>query len=272
MAAEQNIPVIVNRLHLHARIAQQIGEVAASRSPKRIVDHLEARLGDSLQIHQLGQPLQEGRLHVGSFESVFWRIRCGNARPARAQSRNRRFNLLGCLRQSGRPVGSRILDAVILRRIVRSGKVDGPRGLQSAHGIGDGRCRRGFRNHNRRNPGPGQHPRRLGHKALPQKSRIAPHQYPGSPGSGLCFLGWQQTVRLRLRLHIRGNPRHRQPDIGHRKPVSHNRPPPRSAKPDRCTHRFSTPLSVSPSSTSAYRPAHSRATIHTQRRILVAGL
>ncbi len=146
----------------------------------------------------------------------------GIAAPLCCKRRNRRLDLLGHLGQRRSAVVGGKLDAVVLRRIVRGGKVDRAGGLQLAHGIGDGRRRRGLGNHDRRDARTGQHARRLVHKALAQKARIAAHQH---------------AMRLRLRLHIGGNPRHRQPDIGHGKLVGHNRPPTRSAKPDPCRHR-----------------------------------
>ncbi len=72
-------------------------------------------------------------------------------------------------------------------------------------------------------------------KLSPRKRGSRPTK-PGSPGSGL--LPGCTPVRLGQRLHIRGNSRRRQPDIGDGKLVRHNRPPSRSAKFDRCRHPF----------------------------------
>ncbi len=75
--AEEHVAVIVHGPDGHARFAQKVTAIAAPRSPERIVDHLDARLGDGLQIDQLGQPLQERRLHVDGFK--FFRKGAGNA-------------------------------------------------------------------------------------------------------------------------------------------------------------------------------------------------
>ena len=210
MTAEEHIAVVVNRFDRDAGLAQNTGGVAASRSPEGIVDHFDARLGDGLQIHQFGQPLQECRLHIGRLEAAFRRWGRRNRRAVDLQRQNCCLNLLGHDRQRRATVGGRILDAVVLRRIVRGGKVDGPGGLHLAHRVGDGRRGRGLGNHNRSNASRGQTARRHVHKALAQKARIAPHQH---------------AMRLRKRLHVGGNPGHRQLDIGHGKLVGYNRPP-----------------------------------------------
>ena len=70
MAAEEHVAEIVHCLDRHACLAQQVRRIAAPRAPERIVDHLDARFGDSLEIHQIGQPLQERGLHVGGLESL----------------------------------------------------------------------------------------------------------------------------------------------------------------------------------------------------------
>ncbi len=181
----------MHRLDGHAGFAQQIGWVAAPRAPERIVDHLDARFGDGFQIDQLGQPLQKRRLHVGGLKFL---LRRGLGTPPPAAAGNpldRRFNLLGHFRQRRRAVGRGVLDAVVLRRIVRRGEVDRAGGLQRAHGVGNGRRGRGFGNHDRRDACAGEHARRFGHKALAQEARIAPHQH---------------AVRRGQRLHVRGNP------------------------------------------------------------------
>ena len=134
---------------------------------------------------------------------------------------DRRLDLLRCLRQSGCAVGSGVLDPVVLRRIVRRGKVDRSRGFQCADREGDGGGGRSFRNHDRRDPGTGQHTRRFGYKALAQEARVTAYQHP---------------VRLGKRLHVLCNSGHRQPDIRYRKFIRHNGSPSRGAKLDRCAH------------------------------------
>ena len=123
MAAKQNIPKIVNRRNRHARLAQQMAWVAAPRAPERIVDHLDTRLCNRLQIDQFGNPLQKRRLHVRRIERDSL---CLGDVKAVAQPRNRRLNLLGHLGQRRRAVVRGKLDAVVLRRIMRGRKVDGP--------------------------------------------------------------------------------------------------------------------------------------------------
>ena len=228
----------MHRFDRHPGLAKQIGGITAPRAPERIVDHLNARLGDDLQVHQLGEPLEERRFYVRGFKFALWREGAKNAAASAARnSLDRGLNLARHFGQSRRAVGSGVLDAVVLRRIVRGREVDGSGGLERAHGVSDGGRGRGLGNHDGRDARRGEHARRLGDEALAEKPRIAPHQDPGSPGSGLCFLGWQHAVRRREGLYIGGNSRHRQPNIGRRKLVGHNRPPSRGAKLDRCRHR-----------------------------------
>ena len=89
MAAEEHIAVVVNRLDCHARLAQQIGAVTASRAPERVVDHLDAGFCDGLQVHQLRQPFQEGGLYVGGLKAPLGRICRWNRRSALLQPGNR---------------------------------------------------------------------------------------------------------------------------------------------------------------------------------------
>ena len=117
MAPEQHVAVVVNRLHSHAGLAQQIGAVTPPRAPERIVDHLDPRLGDGLQIHQLFQPLQKRRLHVRRLKPAGRSVRADNA-PAVAKQIDRRLNLLGHLGQRRRPIVRGELDPVVFRRIV----------------------------------------------------------------------------------------------------------------------------------------------------------
>ena len=117
------------------------------------------------------------------------------------------FDLFGDVRESGGAVVGGELDAVVLRRIVRGGEVDGAGGLECAHGIGDGWRRRGLGNHDGRNAGRGQNAGGFGDEGLAQEARVAANEY---------------AVGQRLGLHVGGNSRHSQTDIGHGKFVGHN--------------------------------------------------
>jgi hypothetical protein len=101
--AEEHIAVIVNGLNSHSRLFQQVGRVPAPRAPEGIVDHLDARLGDGLQVDKFLQPLQKRWLHVRRLEPALGNIPVCNARPI-AESANRRLNLPGHLRQRRRSV------------------------------------------------------------------------------------------------------------------------------------------------------------------------
>ena len=59
VAAEEHVAVVVHGLDRHAGFAEQVGSVAAARAPERVVDDLDARLGDGLEIDQFGQTLEE---------------------------------------------------------------------------------------------------------------------------------------------------------------------------------------------------------------------
>ena len=55
MAAKENIAVIVDGFNCYARFAQNVATVAATGSPERIEDYLDARFGDGLQVDQFAQ-------------------------------------------------------------------------------------------------------------------------------------------------------------------------------------------------------------------------
>ncbi len=101
MPAEQHIAIVVDAHRSHTVLLQDLLRIPAPRAPEWIGYDLQLRLGNGRQIHQLRQPLQILRLHVGG---GILRIRCLR-RGHFAQGCNLRFNLAGHLRQRRRAVG-----------------------------------------------------------------------------------------------------------------------------------------------------------------------
>ena len=97
--------------------------------------------------------------------------------PRLAQRPNGGFNLLGGFGQRGRAVGRGELDAVVLRRIVRGGEIDGAGGLLLPHCVGDRRGGRRFRNDARRDAVGGEDAGSLGDEDLAQEAGIAADQH-----------------------------------------------------------------------------------------------
>ena len=71
--------------------------------------------------------------------------------------------------------------------------------------------------------GAGEHSRGFSDKALAEEARIAADQH---------------AVRSGVGLHVGGNARHGEADIGHGELVGHNGPPTGGAEFDRCAHGF----------------------------------
>ena len=180
MAAEEHVAVIVNRLDGHARLAQNLGAIAAPRAPERIVDHLDARLGDGLQVHQLGQPLEEGGLHVGGLEAARRALACGIAAPLARSATIAASICLVTSGSAGAPSCVENLMPLYSGGLCEAVKLIAPEVFSVTHRIGDGRRRRGLGNHNRRNarPRPAPAPPR------PQSSRPeSADRGPPAPGA-----------------------------------------------------------------------------------------
>ncbi len=120
VAAEEHVAVVVDGFNCDAGLAQQVAGIAAARAPEGIVDNLDARLGNGLEIDKLGKTREKGRLYVDGFELACRCERAGNiVATAPGDFVDRSFNLLCSFRQSRRAVGRGVLDAVVLRRIMR---------------------------------------------------------------------------------------------------------------------------------------------------------
>ena len=168
-----------------AGVAEQIGAVAAARAPEGIVDHLDAGFGDGLEVDQFGDALEEGGLDVDGFEFL------GDAGLG---SRLRSSAILSmaasiCLvdfGQGGRAVGSGVLDAVVLGRIVRGGEVDGAGGFEGAHGIGDGGRGRGLGDDDGRDAAAAS-------TRAASATKLSPRKRGSRPTSTRCGAGWVLT-------------------------------------------------------------------------------
>ena len=159
--------------HLDAVIGQDLRAVAATGSPERVDHHLDPGVRDDLEVNQLGQPLKVDRLDINLF--ILGRAG-GRDGIFVAERRNMRLQLPGGFRQRRGAVRSRELDAVVLRRIVRGGEVDGAAGLVMRNGVGDGGSRRGLGDHDRRDAVGLEHARSFQNKSLAQEAWIAPDQ------------------------------------------------------------------------------------------------
>ena len=172
MAAKQHVAIVVHRPGLHVMVAQNVRGVSPPRPPERIDHHLQPGPFDRLQVHEFRKPLQIIRLHVDLL------VLCARLSRRRhfLKRLHIRLNLVRHLRQRRRPIRSRVFDPVVLRRIMRSGKVDRPARLSLPHRVSNRRRRRRSRNNQRRHAVRRRHLRGLRHKHLTQKSRIASHQ------------------------------------------------------------------------------------------------
>ena len=139
MAAEQHVAPVVNRHRLDPRLRQQAVDISYSRAIKRITGQPQPRRADQVQIHLLRNLLQVGGLQINGFHSGGLLRQWGRSIVTEPC-----LHLLGNPRHGRGAVGSGKLDAIVVGRIVRGGKVDGSVGLQTADGARNGWCGHGL--------------------------------------------------------------------------------------------------------------------------------